>query len=71
LEGLVTAVVALASKWFIVDWPETAKFLTEDEKKLLVARLSADVADAKMNRLDKHAVKRMFSDWKIYMGTLM
>ena len=71
LEGLVTAVVGLASKWFVVDWPETATFLTEDEKKLLVARLTADVADAKMNRLDKRAAKRIFSDWKIYCGTLM
>lgn len=71
LEGLVTAVVAVASKWFIVDWPEKATFLTEDEKKLLIARLSADVADAKMNRLDKPAIKRIFTDWKIWCGTLM
>ncbi|KAK0935149.1 hypothetical protein LTR29_013249 [Friedmanniomyces endolithicus] len=71
LEGLVTAIVAIAAKWFIVDWPETATFLTNEEKRLLIARLSADVADAKMNRLDKPAVKRIFSDWKMYLGTLM
>ncbi|KAK1075961.1 hypothetical protein LTR33_009367 [Friedmanniomyces endolithicus] len=71
LEGLVTAIVAIASKWFIVDWPETATFLTNEEKRLLIARLSADVADAKMNRLDKPAVKRIFSDWKMYLGRLM
>ncbi|KAK5135190.1 hypothetical protein LTR08_005577 [Meristemomyces frigidus] len=71
LEGMVTAIVGLASKWLIVDWPETAKFLTEDEKKLLIARLALDVADAKMNRLDKRAAKRVFTDWKIYCGTLM
>ena len=71
LEGLFTSVVALGAKWFIVDWPENAKFLTDDEKKLLIARLSLDVADAKMNRLDKRAAKRIFTDWKIYCGVVM
>ncbi|KXT14004.1 hypothetical protein AC579_8863 [Pseudocercospora musae] len=71
LEGIFTTIVGLCAKWFIPDWPETAKFLTHAEKELLVARLTTDVADAKMNRLDKKAVKRIFSDWKIYCGTLM
>ena len=71
IEGLFTAVFAICGKFFIVDWPETAKFLNEEEKKLLIARLSADVADAKMNRLDRGAYKRIFSDWKIYLGILM
>ena len=51
--------------------PETCKFLNTDEKELLIARLAADVADAKMNRLDKAAYKRIFSDWKMYLGVLM
>lgn len=71
LEGLFTVLVGLASKFLIPDWPESAKFLREEEKQLLIARLTADVADAKMNRLDKRAYKRIFSDWKIYCGVLM
>ena len=71
IEGAFTAVFALIGKFFIVDWPETAKFLNDDEKRLLIARLAADVADAKMNRLDKPAYKRIFTDWKIYLGVLM
>ena len=63
--------MAILGKFFIVDWPETAKFLTDEEKRLLVARLTADVADAKMNRLDRPAYKRIFSDWKIYCGVIM
>ena len=63
--------MAVISKFIIVDWPETAKFLTEEERELLVARLAADVADAKMNRLDKRAYKRILTDWKIYAGILM
>lgn len=71
LEGLFTVVVGVASKFAIPDWPENAKFLSPEEKQLLIARLTADVADAKMNRLDKRAYKRIFSDWKMYCGVLM
>lgn len=63
--------MGILSKFFIVDWPETCKFLNVNEKELLIARLAADVADAKMNRLDKAAYKRVFGDWKIYLGILM
>ena len=71
LEGLFTVVVGAASKLAVPDWPETAKFLTDEEKRLLIARLTADVADAKMNRLDGRAYRRIFTDWKIYCGILM
>jgi hypothetical protein len=37
---------------------------------LLIARLSADTGDAVMNRLDKRAARRIFSDPKIYLGVL-
>ncbi|KAF5385409.1 hypothetical protein D9757_005389 [Collybiopsis confluens] len=33
LEGLLTVVVACASYWMIQDYPETAKFLSEDESE--------------------------------------
>ena len=68
IEGLGTVVVAAASKFFIVDWPETSKFLNDDERRLLLRRLRNDVAEAKMDRLDKRATRRIYSDWKIYVG---
>lgn len=71
LEGLLTAVFAVLGKFFIVDWPETAKFLTEEEKRLLIARLAVDVADSKMYTLDSRARKRIFGDWKMYLGVVM
>jgi len=71
IEGLMTIVVGIASKWLIVDWPETAKFLNDEERALLVARLTLDAGEAQMNRLDKKAAKRIFSDWKIYCGVIM
>lgn len=55
----------------VVDWPETATFLSNDERKLLIARLAQEAGDARMDRLDKRAAKRIFSDWKIYCGIIM
>ncbi|UJO23810.1 MFS transporter prlL [Fulvia fulva] len=71
IEGLATTIVGIACKWFVPDWPETVTWLHREEKELLTARLAADVAEARMDRLDKRAVKRIFSDWKICLGMLM
>jgi len=70
IEGLLTVVVGLMSKWWIVDWPETATFLNDEERRLLIQKLIEDSGSARMDRLDKTAVKRVFFDWKIWCGTL-
>jgi hypothetical protein len=69
IEGAVTVVCGLVTKFWLTDWPETASFLNDSERALLIARLSADTGDARMDRLDKCAAKRIFSDPKIYLGT--
>jgi sugar phosphate permease len=71
IEGLVTVVIGVFSKFFIPDWPEKAKFLNDAERKLLLERLQEDSGEAVMNRLDKRATKRIFGDWKIYVGIVM
>ena len=68
IEGLFTCVVAFISRWLIPDWPETAKFLNGHEREVLIHRLAADAADARMDRWDNKAAKRVFSDPKIYLG---
>jgi hypothetical protein len=71
LEGLATIVVAVIAKFIIVDWPETARFLTQDERALLLRRLSEDQGEARMDRLDKKSLRRAFSDPKIYLGYVL
>jgi hypothetical protein len=68
IEGVVTVAVAAVSKFFIADWPETAKFLTIDEREHLLDRLREDTGVANMNRIDKNSTKRVFGDWKIWVG---
>ncbi|KAJ5985803.1 hypothetical protein N7522_012999 [Penicillium canescens] len=71
IEGLVTVVAAIVAKFLIVDWPEKASFLNEQERALLLQRLSEDHGEAQMNRFDKPAIKRTFSDIKLYLGPIM
>ena len=68
LEGLATVVIAIIAKFIIVDWPESATFLNEEERACLLRRLAEDQGEAQMNRFDKKAMKRTFSDPKIYLG---
>lgn len=68
IEGLLTVVVGVISKWWIADWPETAKFLNDAEREILISRLAQDTGEARMDHLDKKAAKRIVTDWKIYAG---
>jgi hypothetical protein len=68
IEGLLTVVTGIAAKFLVVDWPETSTFLNDEERALLLRRLSEDRGEAQMNRFDKPAAKRTFSDVKIYLG---
>ena len=54
-----------------MDWPEDAKFLTSEEKELVAYRLSHDMnaGVARMDTLNRPAVKRIFRDWKIWCAT--
>ena len=70
IEGLATIVFAVVSKFLIVDWPENAKFLTAEERQILLRRLSEDVSQVRMDRFDVKARRRTFGDWKIYIGSV-
>ncbi|CAI7600258.1 hypothetical protein N7533_009525 [Penicillium manginii] len=71
IEGLATIVAAATSKFLIVDWPETATFLNEEERELLLSRLKSDYGEARMDRLDGPTWKRILSDIKIWLGPMM
>lgn len=69
IEGLLSVFVSVSMKFLIVDWQETASFLTEEERAVLRRRLVPDQASgiAKMNRLDRSATRHILKDWKIYI----
>jgi MFS family permease len=66
LEGLLTFFVAIVAFFYMNDYPQTAKFLTEVEKKEISRRLEEDrssLADEYGTKYFMHAIK----DWKIWV----
>jgi sugar phosphate permease len=66
LEGLLTFFVAIVAFFYMNDYPQTAKFLTESEKKEISRRLEED----RSSLADEYGTKYFFSamqDWKIWV----
>ncbi|KAI2642944.1 MFS general substrate transporter [Xylaria nigripes] len=72
IEGAATAFISFLAVFFIVDWPHQCRFLNADEKILLQKIMDKDNADeARMDTLNKQACKLIFTDWKIWTGSIM
>ncbi|ORX90016.1 MFS general substrate transporter [Basidiobolus meristosporus CBS 931.73] len=65
--GIPTLVLAFVSYFYLPDFPETASFLTEDERRLLMARLKHDAGAASETEFSWKQFKDGFIDWKIYL----
>ncbi|KAJ7130834.1 major facilitator superfamily domain-containing protein [Mycena crocata] len=76
LEGLATMLVAVASYFYMHDYPETAGFLTEPERKHVVHMLREDQQDL-ATHYDRKFVWQAMGDYRtyvqigIYMGLLI
>ncbi|KAH8922657.1 MFS general substrate transporter [Atractiella rhizophila] len=69
IEGLATVVVSLLAYIVLVDFPDTAKFLTEEERALVIHRLQADQQfSAAGEGFRWSSVWQSFTDWKTYVG---
>lgn len=74
LEGLLTVVVALVAPFAIHDSPETATFLTEEERRFVIHSLriqnSADSReiDQTNDKFEMRYVLDAFADWQIWLG---
>lgn len=72
LEGIATVIVALASYALLHDFPETAKFLTEEERAFVVYRLKYQGQDginqlvAQTDDFKLKYVGQAFADWQIW-----
>lgn len=83
LEGIVTVLVAISAYFLIHDFPETATFLTEEERAFVIHRLKYQ-GQAKMNIGDAEGqgraqveqaeefewkyVRQAFTDWQIWVN---
>ena len=70
IEGLVTVVAGAMSFFIIQDFPDTAKFLTEAERTVVVRRLqSDDQFSAAGESLRWHYIWKSILDWKTWVGS--
>ncbi|PPQ78684.1 hypothetical protein CVT25_010705 [Psilocybe cyanescens] len=72
LEGLVTVVAGAVSFWIIQDFPDTAKFLTEAERTVVIRRLQSDNQFSAAGEAFK--MKYIFAslkDWKTWIGMII
>lgn len=78
LEGILTVVVAVIAFFTLYDYPETAGFLTEEERAFVVFRLkyqgqqkNDNMRVAQDDSFKVKHVKAAFTDWQIYMSILV
>ena len=68
LEGLVTVVVGFLSFWIVQDFPDSAKFLTPDERDVIIRRLEIDDQfSARGEILKVKNIWQSLSNWKTYL----
>ncbi|CAG8577471.1 6769_t:CDS:2 [Diversispora eburnea] len=77
IDGCATIFVAIIAYFGIPDFPETARWLTEEEIELAIKRLREDSAFGHTSRFNKDQILATIKDWKvwcsmfIFMGILV
>lgn len=72
IEGVVTIALSLMLLFVVPDWPTQARWLSHDEKRLLIARqVLEDGGLARMDRMDGKALRRILFDWKIWSAVII
>ena len=67
LEGVLTVVVSAASYYFIANYPSTAKFVTEEERTYIQARLKANSDSTRYEAFTWHNVSSAVKDYKVWL----
>ncbi|KAF9956526.1 hypothetical protein BGZ72_002697 [Mortierella alpina] len=67
LEGLPTVLLTIVVFFYLPDYPETASFLSEDERDLAVRRLLADAGPATETEFSWKQFRDVFVDLKVYL----
>jgi len=66
LEGIPSLVIGVATLWMLPDGPAKAKWLSQDEKRIIAARLADDTRnDARLGAL--HGFREMLRDKRVWL----
>jgi hypothetical protein len=70
IEGLITIAAGAVSYWIIVDFPDTASFLTEAERTVVIRRLQGDAQfSAAGEKMQWRHIRKALTDWKTYLAS--
>jgi hypothetical protein len=67
MEAIITLCISIIGFFIIVPFPEDAKFLTADEKALLMQRIEEDGGSVRHDEINLKRVLSMITDWKIWI----
>ncbi|KXX79236.1 hypothetical protein MMYC01_205621 [Madurella mycetomatis] len=72
-EGVITIAVALLAMWVLPDYPNTTRWLYEDERAFASRRLLADIneSDDQMSRTVWDGAKLALLDYRLYLFVLL
>ncbi|KAI0863307.1 major facilitator superfamily domain-containing protein [Xylaria cubensis] len=72
LEGLLTIIVAVASFWMVHDFPDDARFLSEDDRTRVIRRLKLDQqSSAEHEEWSSRYLYAGLKDWKMWLGMVI
>jgi len=72
LEGLLTIVLGVASFWLVHDFPDKAKFLSDDDRARVIRRLKLDQqSSADHESFQMSYFWAAIRDWKMWLGMLI
>ncbi|KKK13655.1 hypothetical protein AOCH_005114 [Aspergillus ochraceoroseus] len=72
LEGLATVLIGIASFWMVYDFPDEARFLSDDDRKRVLRRLADDQqASAEHEQFKMAYFWNSLKDWKTYTGMVI
>ncbi|TEY32577.1 hypothetical protein BOTCAL_0721g00020 [Botryotinia calthae] len=71
IEGCMTVAGAVIAYPFMPTWPHQAKWMSDDEKTLLVNAIKTGVVEPKGKKLDMHRLIGVLKDWKIYISGII
>lgn len=67
IEGVPTVVLAVFTAWYLPNSPETAKFLSDEEREFASNRLAEDAGASYDHSWSWSQVVSVFTDWKTYI----
>ena len=66
LEGIATVLVGIVCWWMIFDWPDTARFLSPQDRIRVQRRLLLDKQGRTAEEYDRRHIWAAVKDWKTY-----